>query len=148
MHTINNPMQIPELDLKPELQGGVNLSEDMQQVLALLAGYWQNKRVLLKATPSGMLCVTSPQVKDIYYITANADNYAYQGENIECSEVMVIAHPNNTGRIWVKAHALALTTNSIPLDKKESFSFTITNLNMLNLLIATDTEKAIVIYTQ
>jgi len=120
----------------------------MQQVLALLAGYWQNKRVLLKATPSGMLCVTSPQVKDIYHVTANDDNYAYQGENIGCSEVMVIAHPDNTGRIWVKAHALALTTNSIPLDKKELFSFTITNLNMLNLLIATDTEKAIVIYTQ
>lgn len=148
MHFIGNPMTIPELDLRPELAGGVNLSEDMQQTLALLAGYWQYKRVLLKASPSGILFVTSPQVKDIIHVTATDTNFAYQGDNIECSEVMVMGHPDNTGKIWVKAHSAALTTNAWPLDKKEVIGLSITNLNMLNLLIAVNTEKAIIAYTQ
>ena len=140
-------MAIPELDLRPELVGGVQLSDDMQQTLSLMAAYWRNKRVLLKGSPSGALFVVSPQVKDIIHVVGVGANYAYNGDNIECSEVMIMAHPANTGTIWVKPHALATTDNGWPLDKKEVLGLGITNLNMLTLLIVVDGEKAIIAYT-
>ena len=147
MLNIGNPMTIPELDLKPEPSGGIQLSEAMQQVLALLVGYWKNKRVLLKSSPSGVLFVTNPQIKDVFHVTATGTNYTYQGENIECSEILVMGHPDNTGRVWVKPNATASTVNAWPLDKGDVISMGITNLNMLNLLIVTNGEKAIIAYT-
>ena len=147
MLNIGNPMQIPELDLKPEQAGGVQLSEDMQQALALLTAYWRNKRVLLKASPSGVLFVTSPQIKDIFHVVGVGANYVYQGDNIECSEVLVMGHPDNTGRVWVKPHATATTANAWPLNKGDVVGVGITNLIMLNLLIAVNGETAIIAYT-
>ena len=146
MATIHNPLTIPELDLKPEPTGGIELTENMQQTLALLAGFWQNKRVLLKASPGGILFVTSPQLKDVLHVTATTASFAYQGSNIPCSEVMVMAHPDNTGRIWVRTHVSASTANAWPLAAKDVVGISITNLNMLHLLIATNTEKAIIAY--
>lgn len=147
MSVIGNPMDIPELDLRPEPTGGIQLTDDMQQALALLVGYWKNKRVLLKATPSGVLFVTSPQIKDIFHVTATSGSFVYQGENIECSEVLIMGHPDNTGRVWVKPNATATTANAWPLAAGDVVGLGITNLNMLNLLIVTNTEKAIIAYT-
>lgn len=147
MTSIGMPLHIPELDLKPEPAGGIQLSEDMQQVLALLTGFWHNKRVLLKASPSGVLFVTSPQIKDTFHVTAATANFVYQGENVKCSELMIMGHPDNTGRVWVKPNATATTANAWPLNKGDVVGLSITNLNMLNLLIVTDTDKAIIAYT-
>jgi hypothetical protein len=147
MSTIGTPIQIPELFLTPEPGGGVQLTENMQQALALLAGYWQNRRVLLKATPSGILCITSPQIKNVFHVTATSTNYTYVGDNIECSEILIMGHPSNTGLIWVKPHATATTDNAWPLAKSEVLGISITNLDMLNLLIAVNAEKAIIAYT-
>jgi hypothetical protein len=147
MHTIGNPMPIPELNLQPEQTGGLQLTESMQQVLAALTGFWHNKRLLLKASPGGVLFVTSPQVKGIFHVTASTDNYAYQGDNVECSEVLVMGHPDNNGKVWVQAHAAATGDNGWPLDKTDVVNLGITNLNMLHLLIVTNTEKAIIGYT-
>jgi len=147
MSTIGNPMKIPELDLKPEPTGGIQLSENMQQVLSLLTCFWRNKRVLIKASPSGVMFVTGPQIKGIKHITVPSPNYAYQGENIECSEVMVMGHPENAGRIWVTPHVIATAGNGWPLDKGNVIGFSITNLNMLNLLVITQADTAIIAYT-
>lgn len=147
MNTINTPLQIPELDLKPEPTGGIQLTKDMQQTLALLTAFWRNKRVLLKASPSGTLFTASPQLKDVYHVTAVGANYQKQGDNIRCTEVMVMGHPSNTGNIWVRSHAAATVDNAWPLAKSEVVGVTITNLSMLHMLIATDGEKAIVAYT-
>ena len=147
MHRIGNPMQIPELDLQPELAGGVELSGDMQQVLSLLTGYWHNKRLLLKSSPSGILFTASPQIKDIFHVTGVGANYAYQGANVECSEILVMGHPNNTGKIWVYPHGTATTSNGWPLDAGDVLNLGITNLIMLNLLIVVDGEKAVIAYT-
>lgn len=148
MNTIGNPMNIPELDLKPEPTGGIQLSEDMQQVLSLLTGFWRNKRVLLKASPSGVLFVTSPQIKDILHVTADEDNDTYQGENVVCSEVLIMGHPDNTSKVWVKPNATATVDNAWPLAKGDVLGLSLTNLNMLNLLIVVSGEKAIVAYTE
>jgi len=147
MHTVGNPMPCPELDLKPEQTGGLQLTESMQQVLAALTGFWHNKRLLLKASPSGILFVASPQIKDIFHVTVPTNNYVYQGENVECTEVLIMGHPENAGRIWVKPHAVATAGNGWPLDKSDAISLGITNLNMLNLLVITQADTAIIAYT-
>jgi len=147
MLTIGNPMAIPELDLKPEQAGGVQLSEDMQQALALLAGYWKNKRVLLKASALGILFVSSPQITDIFHVTATGANYYYQGEDIQCTDVLIMGHPDNTGLIWARPHIQASATNAWPLLKKEVIDFTLSSLSQLQLLIVTNADKAIIAYT-
>lgn len=148
MQTIQQPLTIPELDLKPESAGAIELTPDMQQTLALLAGFWRNTRVLLKASPSGVLFTASPQIKGVVNVTGVGANYPYQGSNIPCSEVLVLAHPDNTGRIWVNPHAVAAADTGYPLDAGDPIGFGVTNLNMVHLLIVTAGEKAIIVYSE
>lgn len=147
MLRVGIPLQCPELQLSPEPSGGVELSENMQQVLSLNTAFWRNQRILLKATPSGSLFTSSPQLDDIIHVTATSDSFAYQGVARQISEVLVMAHPDNAGRVWVRTKTAATVNNALPLAAGEVFTFTITNLSMLRLLIAADTEKAILVYT-
>jgi len=146
MPVIGNPLPIPELDLRPVPEGGIELSKDMQQVLSALCGFWHNKRVLLKAAPDGILYVTSPRVRDMFHVTASQVNDTYVGSNIPCSTIMVMGHPSNTGKVWVKVGETATVDNAWPLDKGDVVGLGITNLRMLNLLIAINGEKAIILY--
>lgn len=147
MPAIGTPIAVPELNLQPEQAGGVQLSEDMQQTLTLLTAFFLNKRVVLKASASGMLYVTSPPIKDVLHVTASEAAFTYQGDNIPCSELLVIAHPDNTGRVWAKPNTTATVDNAIPLAAGDAVPISITNLNQLNLLIATNGEKAIIAYS-
>ena len=147
MNRIGNPLRIPELDIKPEPTGGIQISEDMQQVLSTLTGYWKHKRVLLKATPSGMLMTTSPQLEDIFHVPATSVNFTYQGEDKPCSEILVMGHPDNAGKVWVRKGVAATVDNAWPLDANDVIGLTVTNLNQLQLLIVADTEKAIIAYS-
>lgn len=140
-------MRCPELDLSPQLSGAVQLSENMQQVLSLNTAFWRNQRVVLKASPTGVLFTCSPQLEDIIHVTGVGADDLYQGDNIKCSEVMVMGHPDNTGNVWVRTKAVATVDNAWPLAAKEVMGFSITNLNMLHLLIKLDTERAIIAYT-
>jgi len=148
MQTIGTPLQIPELNLSPEQQSGVQLSADMQQTLALLTAFWRNERVVLRASPSGALMVTAAQLKDVYHVTGVGANDTYQGSNHKCSEVLVMGHPDNTGKVWVRSHAVATVNNAWPLGAGEVIDVTIINLNMLHALIVVDGEKLIVAYAE
>jgi len=141
-------MPVPELDLRPEQASPVRLSEDMQQVLALLTGYARNQRVLLQATPSGVLFVASPRIEDVFHVTATNDNYDYQGIDKPCSDVVIFGHPDNIGLIWARPDLPALATNAWPIAKKEVVCFTLSNLNQLYLRIVTNGEKAIIAYNR
>jgi len=147
MLQIGTPMAIPELDLRPEPVGGVNLSEDMQQALALLAGFWKNRRVLLKSSMAGILFVAEPQITDVYHVQATSGDYLYRGEDIQCTEVMIMGHPDNAGLIWVKPHLQADTNNSWPLAKKEVVKISLSALSQLHLRIVTQNDIAIIAYT-
>jgi len=147
MKTIGTPMQCPELDITPKPEGGIQLSDNMQQTLALLTAFWHNQRVVLKASPNGILFTTSPQLEDILHVTGVGANDTYQGANIKVSEVMVMGHPDNTGKIWVRSKKAATVDNSWPLAANDVVGFSITNLSMLHLLIVTASEKAIIAYT-
>lgn len=143
----DGPVKMPEFNVIPETDRGIELEKGMKQVMSLLTAYWREKRVTLQATPSGMLFVGSSQVGDIFHELAITPNHLYNGANIACSEVMVMGHPSNGNTIWARTHKVATVDNAWPLLKKEVISFTITNLNLLHIRIVTDTERAIILYT-
>lgn len=143
----DRPVKMPELNVTPEIDRGVALDDGMKQVMAVIAAYWREKRITLQGTPGGALFVCSSQLRDIVHHTATGDNEAWQGGDIACSEVMVMGHPSNAALIWTRSHQIATVNNAWPLDAKEVVSFTITNLSMLHILIAADTERAIIAYT-
>jgi hypothetical protein len=147
MSEIQTPLTIANLDIKPPLSGALQIDPKMLQCFATLMGFWQNKRIPLKSSPSGILFSTSPQIEDILHVTADEADYNYQGEKLPCTEVMVMAHPDNAGRVWVRTKTAALTTNAWPLEAGDVTGFTITNLSMLRLLIPTNGEKAIIAYS-
>jgi len=143
----DGPVKMPELHLIPEADRGIEVDAGMKQVMSLLTAYWREKRVTLQATPSGMLFVGSSQLADIFHVPATDTDFVYQGDNIACSEVMVMGHPQNGDTIWVRSHKVATVDNAWPLLKYDVVSFTITNLSMLHILIPVNTQKAIIAYT-
>lgn len=143
---IGTPLKVPELNLQPPPEGGIQLSEDMQQVLSTLTGFVQNKRVLLKASPSGVLEVASARLQDIQHFTGVGANDTQQGDDIPCTEIMCMGHPDNTGKVWVRTAAVATVNNAWPLGAGEVINVSVDNLRDLQMLIVVDGEKLIVAY--
>jgi len=148
MGSINKPMNVPELNLEPPVAGKIRLSEDMQQTLALLTGYGDNKRVVLKASDSGVLATASRRIADVAHYTGVGANDAQVGLDVACTEVMVTAHPDNTGLIWVRPDKVATVDNAWPLAANGTVGFTLDNLKQLNMLIVVAGEKVIVAHTR
>lgn len=147
MQEIQTPLRCPELDIKGTPEHPITLSDKVQQTLSILTGFWKNRRTLLKSSPSGILFTASPQLEDIIHVTGSGANDTYRGDNKPCTEVLVMGHPDNTGKIWVRTKEVATVNNAWPLDANDVMGFTITNLNMLHALIIADGEKIIIAYT-
>ena len=147
MPDINKPMGISGLNLKPPIDGKIRLSEDMQQTLALLTAYGVNERKLVRASESGVLNVASARIKDVLHYTGSGANDTQHGDNMPCTEVIVIAHPDNTGKVWARTDKVATINNAVPLDKKDRVGFSVNNLSELQMLFVVDGEKAIVMYS-
>lgn len=148
MPDINKPMNIPELNLKPPLDGKIRLSADMQQTLALLTAYGDNERKLLRASESGVLNVAEPRIKDIKHYTGSGANDTQTGDNIPCTECMVMGHPDNAGTIWVRPDKTAAVDNAWPLAAWDIKKFTLDNLKQLNMLMVVSGDIVIVAYTR
>lgn len=152
MHDINKPMGIPELNLQPPITGTVKLSEDMQQSLSMLCAMGVTQRTLLRASESGVLLTGEPLIKDIVIITGAippGGSYSLaQGSDIPCSSVMIMGHPYNGDKVWVRPYAPCDDTHKWPLDDKETVGFSVDNLNRLYFLFDEDGEKAIIAYTR
>lgn len=148
MGDINKSMDVAELNIQPPISGKTRLSDDMQQTLAFLVAMGADKRRPLRCSESGVLNVSSGRIKDIKHYTGSGANDTIQGDEATCTEVVVIAHPDNTDKIWARPNKTATVDNAVPLDAKESTGFTLDNLSQLHLLIVGDGEKAIVLYTR
>jgi len=146
MSRIGTPLKVPELNLQSEREGGIELSEDMQQVLSLLTAFSRNRRIVVKASPIGALRTTSARLIDIVHYTGVGASDTQQGDDIVCSEVMCMGHPSNTGKVWVRSMSTATTSNAWPLGKGEAINLSVDNLRDLQMLIVVDTEKLIVAY--
>ena len=147
MDDIQKTMQAPELGLHQKVERFIRVQEEMQQSLATVLGYAGNQRVLLKASPSGILYVASPRLSDVVHYPATAPNAAIQGADLPCTEVLCMAHPDNTGRIWVRTMKTAAANNAFPLDKSDIVGFSIENLNQLYALIVANGDTLIVGYS-
>jgi len=146
MARIGAPLKVPELNLSPDPEGGIELSEDMRQVLSLLTGFSKNRRILLRASPVGALRTTSARLIDILHFTGSGANDTQSGSDVPCSEVMCMGHPDNTGKVWVRSLATATTANAWPLGAGETINISVDNLRDLNMLIVVDGEKLITAY--
>ena len=143
MNRIGTPLKCPELHLSDKHDGGMELSKDMQQVLSVLTGFVENKRVLLKASPGGILRTTSPRIQDIKHIEGSGANDERQGSDIPCSEIMCMADITNTGVIWVRTLSTATTMNAWPLKVGEVVNFAVDNYRDLHILIVTHADMLI-----
>lgn len=148
MPEINKPMGVPELNLQPPITGKVRLSEDMQQTLALLVTYTDNKRILLPTSQSGVLSVGEPTIKDIIILTSAAVSGKGKGDDIPCSQVMVMAHPDNTDLSWVRPYAECSDTHKWPLEACDFIKFAVDNVNQVYFLCDTAEERIIIAYTR
>jgi len=146
MQTIGTPLKCDQLNLQPEREGGIELSEDMQQALSLLTAFSKNKRVLVGASPVGALRTTAPRIIDIVHYTGSGANDTQNGGDVPCSECMCMGHPDNDGKVWVRSLATATTSNAWPLGKGEVVNISVDNLRDLQMLFVVDTEKLIVAY--
>jgi len=143
----DSQVKMPELHLPPETERGIELDAGMKQVMSLLRAYWREQRVALRCSADGILFVTEPQIRDIIHVNGIATLFTYQGDNIACSEVMVMAHPDNLLTAWVRPHKIATVNNAWPLDPTDVKKVGITNLSMLHLLFGNATDIAIIAYT-
>lgn len=147
MSEIHTPLRIEGLDIKPPLSGALQIDPKMTQSMSLLMGFWKNKRIPLKCSPSGILLTCSPPLDNILHVPATTDNFAIQGGNIPCSEVLIMGHPDNTGRVWIGKNNPATVNNSWPLEGGDVANFSVTNLNQLYGLIVNNTERIIFAYS-
>lgn len=86
------------------------------------------------------------QLQNITLFTGSGANDAQQGSSVVCTEILVMGHPDNTGKVWVRTGVVATVSNAWPLAAGEVFSFGVNNLSELQMLIVVDTEKLIVAY--
>lgn len=143
MSRIGTPLKVPELLLQPEPEGGIELSEDMQQVLALLTAFSKNRRIVLRASPGGALRTTHARIQDIKQIEGSGPNDVVHGSDIPCSEIMCMGDPDNTGKIWVRPLVTATTSNAWPLGKGEVVNIAVDNYRDLQALIVTHADVLI-----
>lgn len=143
MQRIGTPLKCPELHLQPEREGNIELSSDMQQVLALLTGFSKNERIVLQASPVGSLRTTSPRIQDIKHLEGSGVNDHVQGSDMPCSEIMCMGDPTNTGTIWVRTLTTATTGNAWPLAAGEVVNLSADNYRDLRALIVTHADMLI-----
>lgn len=148
MTVINKSMNVSELNIQPPLEGKARLSDDIQQTLALLTAFGSYKRKALRCAESGVLSVASSRIRDIVHYTRDGATEEKQGDNKPCTEVLVMGHPSNGNKVWVRPYKTATVENAWPLEANEVISFTIDNLDQLHMFIETDTEAVIVAYTR
>ena len=148
MSIIGKAMRFVGLSLTPPIDKAVRLSEDMQQTLALICAYGIDGRILLRGSESGVLNVTSARIKDIVHYTRTDPANPTQGDDVPCTECLVMAHPDNGGRVWVRPALAATTGNAWPLAAGEVVNFTLDNLKQLRMNIITDGDILIVAYSR
>jgi len=148
MAKIGKPMQVPDLKLSPPIEGAVRLSEDMLQTLALLTGYDVNSRKVLRCSASGILSIASPRLIDIQHYERTAILNPLQGDDLPCTEVILLGHPANAGIVWVRSGGVAATDNSWPLAAGAAMGFSVDNLKQLKMHFPVQDEILIVGYTR
>jgi hypothetical protein len=92
--------------------------------------------------------VGSASLADISKKLATSGNWTWNGDNIETSEVMILADKGNAAAVQVSVDAAVGANNHWPLTAGESLVFSVNNLSRVHINIVADTEIAYVAYTR
>lgn len=144
----DSPVKMPEFNVIPESERGIELDAGMKQVLSLLTAYFREKRVVLRASEGGILYAASPQIKDVELVVAAAGPDTWQGANIACSEVAVGAVITNSCLVWVRPYKPNDATHGWLLGPGEVCGFSVNSLNQIHIKIEANGERACVAYTE
>lgn len=147
MPTTQLPMGSDRIGIRPPQGSQIPVAEQVVQTLAQLMGHNAGERIVLTASPSGVLYIASPRLSDVFQWTAAAPNTPEQGDNKAATEILCMAHPDNTGRIWVRTKTTAAANNAFPLDKGDVIGFSVENLSELRALIVATGDTLIVGYS-
>lgn len=146
MPVIGLPMDGNGVPVTPSLPSQIPVSVEFQQALALVLGMCQGQRVPVSVGQSGIVRVNDAVMFDATVITATSGNFDVAGTPKAVSSVLVKAHPDNAGIVWVRANAAATTANAWPLEAGEGINIGIDDYQQFHALIVNDTEKLIVAF--
>lgn len=146
MPTTSLPMDAGGLSVTPSLPPQVPVSAEMQQALALVLGLWHGQRIPLKTCHNGVMRVNDDTIFDIVHITAAAPNTPVAGTNLPVTSVLLKAHPDNVGRIWVRTRGTAATNNAWPLEAGEGINLSMDCYSQLSGLIVETGDTLIVAF--
>lgn len=148
MPDITKPLPFDELALRPPLTGRIRLGEEVGQSLSLLSGYDGRQRKLVRLSPSGILYTASPAVSGVINITADQAGYQWPSVAKKITDVLIRAALTNGEYVWVNIDNDAGVNTGWPLEAGEWLNLTVTSLMNLHIYIVTNTDKAIVIYSE
>ena len=143
----NGPLAGTQLTQKPPYPPNAPLSEYVQQALAVLLGFTNGETVVLKASPAGVLYTSSPRLSDVIHYVSTGAGSVKQGDNIQATELLLRAHPDNADKIWVRTRATATANNAYPLAKGDVINFSVENLDELHIMFAGAADTLIVGYS-
>ncbi len=147
MAELEIPFPLKGLPLKHEITGRVKVDDVLVQTLSSLLGYDGEGRRLLKCSLRGSLQVTSPVVCCITNkVTAGIEHNISFG-CIPTTEVLVMANPDNGGRIWLNISDAASVDVGWPLDAGDFLNISLNNLQELRLYTTSIGDKVIVLRT-
>lgn len=142
------PLTFDDLPVRPALVGRPEVSDDLQQTIALLSGWDKTTRRLIKCSPSGILFAAEPPVKAILSIQGSVDGNPYQCPDIPTTEVLIKSKTGNAGDIWVNVGAVAADGTGYPLAVGEYVKIALNNLHSLSIFFATAVDYAAIVYSK
>lgn len=147
MFEIQIPFKIKGVPFKPEQTGRVKVDETMIQTLAALCGWDGEARRLLTCALGGALHTTTPPACCITNKTTTGANEHITFGDTPTTEVMVMAHPTNTGDVWVNIGVAAGVDVGWYLDAGDYVQLSINNLTELRLFVVTSGDKVAILRT-
>lgn len=146
MPTTSLPMDVGGVQVTPSLPPQVPVSAEFQQALALMLGLWKGNRIPVKVCGNGALRVNDDTIYDIIHITSVAPNQLVTGTRIAVSSILLKAHPDNAGTIWVRTKGAATVNNAWPLEAGEGINVSMECYSDASALIVETGDTLIVAF--
>jgi len=147
MFEIQIPFKIKGVKFKPEQTGMIKVDEVMIQTIASLCGWDGEARRLLTCALGGALNITSPRVDGITNKTSSGAAEDMTFTDQPTTEIMIMAHPTNTGDVWVNLDTVAAVDTGWYLDAGDYVVISINNMSRLNLHVVTTGDKVAILRT-
>lgn len=146
MPITNLPMDAGGVQIIPSMPSQVPVSAELQQTLALMLAIYHGQRIPVKGCHNGVQRVNDDTVYDIIHITAPAPAFVVTGTRLAVTSVLLRAHPDNVGRIWVRTKGTASATNAWPLDAGEGINLSMDCYSQASALIEENADTLIVAF--